>query len=92
MDGRRPLLNRFLLLATLAAPAFAQGPLSPPTAPAPQGKTLDQIEPRVDLQRTVNPLPTDTDNTIIISQPGSYYLSAGLGVTKLNGIRVTTSA
>src|SRR3954453_112353 len=75
-----------------AASALAQGNLTPPPgAPSPTMKTLDQVEPRTDLQRVVNPLPTDATNHIIISSPGSYYLSANLAVTKTNGIHVTVA-
>lgn len=53
-------------------------------------KTLGQVEPRADLQAT--PLPagvtTDANYHFIINQPGSYYLSANLGVTKPNGIQI----
>jgi hypothetical protein len=55
-------------------------------------KTLQQIEPRIDLQRTVNPLPTDANSEIIVDQPGSYYLSANLATTKAIGIHVTVPA
>ena len=44
---------------------FAQGPLTPPGAPAPTMKTLNQIEPRT----AITSLP------FIISAGGSYYLT-----------------
>lgn len=47
---------------------FAQGPLTPPGAPAPTMKTLDQVEPRTAI--------TNAPFTII--QPGSYYLANNL--------------
>ena len=53
-------------------------------------KTLAEVEPRTNLQAT--PLPagvtTDADRHFIINQPGSYYLSANLGVTKTDGIQI----
>ncbi len=55
-------------------------------------KTLQQVEPRTDLQATPAPPGVDTTNAsyhYIINQPGSYYLSANLGVTKTNGIQIT---
>lgn len=74
---------------------LAQGPLTPPPGPpAPTMKTLQQIEPRIDLQATPAPPGVDTTNAnyeFIINQPGSYYLSANLGVTKANGIQVNAA-
>ena len=54
-----------LLLALTATALLAQGPLSPPGAPAPAMKTLTQIEPRTPISATMS-----------ISQPGSYYLTS----------------
>ncbi len=54
-------------------------------------KTLQQVEPRTDLQATPPPagvITTNADYHFIINQPGSYYLSANLGVTKANGIQI----
>ena len=72
----------------------AQGILTPPGAPAPAMKTLDQLEPRTDLQATPAPSGVDTTNTayhFIITQPGSYYLSANLSATKTNGIQINAA-
>jgi parallel beta-helix repeat protein len=71
---------------------LAQGSLTPPGTPAPIFKTLQQIEPRIDLQNAPASA-VDTTNAayhFIINQPGSYYLSANLGVTKTNGIQINT--
>jgi Right handed beta helix region len=48
--------------------AFAQGSLTPPGAPAPTMKTLNQIEPRT----PISSLP------FTISAPGSYYVTTNL--------------
>src|SRR5213078_103728 len=50
----------------------------------------DQIEPRIDLQNAPASAVTTTNANyhFIITQPGSYYLSANLGVTKPNGIQI----
>ncbi|MES2923878.1 MAG: right-handed parallel beta-helix repeat-containing protein [Verrucomicrobiota bacterium] len=80
-----------VLVFALAGSALGQGSLTPLGAPAPIGKTLDQVEPRIDVQRTFNPLPTDASNQVIINTAGSYYLTANLVVTKTNAISITVS-
>lgn len=82
------LFSIFHLLAATAA--SAQGSLTPPGAPAPIFKTLQQIEPRTDLQSPTLPpgVTTDANFEFIINQPGSYYLSANLAVTKFAGIKI----
>ena len=70
------------LLATVTCQqtTFAQGSLTPPGAPAPTMKTLEQIEPRI----PISSLP------YIISQPGSYYLTTNLtGVAGQDGITIS---
>lgn len=54
-------------------------------------KKLDEVEPRTNLQATPASAGVDTshaDYHFIINQPGSYYLSANLVVTKTNGIQI----
>src|SRR3954470_2289628 len=78
-------------LLLLPVPVFPQGSLTPPGPPAPTMKKLDEIEPRTNLQATPAPAGVDTTNAnyhFIINQPGSYYLSANLGVTKTHGIQI----
>lgn len=73
-----------LSLAILVAPVFsrAQGPLTPPGAPAPSMKTLEQIEART----PISSIP------ITISTPGSYYLTANLtGASNSAGITISAS-
>jgi parallel beta-helix repeat protein len=70
---------------------FSQGSLNPPGSPAPTMKRLDELEPRTNLQATPAPAGVDTTNAnfqFVINQPGSYYLSANLAVTKPNGIQI----
>ncbi|MGZ5022930.1 MAG: hypothetical protein ACXWAX_10115, partial [Chthoniobacterales bacterium] len=70
-----------LLLLSLGTPytAFAQGSLTPPAAPTPTMKSLDQIEPRT----PISSLP------FTISTAGSYYVTANLtGVVGQHGITI----
>jgi hypothetical protein len=70
----------FVLIGWLVvSSASAQGPLTPPGAPAPSMKTLAQIEPRI-------PVGPGTD----IGQPGSYYLTTNIsGFVRINASGVT---
>jgi hypothetical protein len=62
-------------------PAFAQGSLTPPGAPAPTMKTLAQIEPRTPIAS----LP------FTITNAGSYYLTTNLvGTSGTNGITIAS--
>ncbi|MBI3852778.1 MAG: hypothetical protein HY298_21190 [Verrucomicrobia bacterium] len=90
------LATVLLLLSTLnlqPTTVFAQGNLTPPGAPAPTMKSLTQIEPRIDLQNAPASAVTTTDPNyhFIITQPGSYYLSANLGVTKTHGVQINAA-
>src|SRR3954468_2089970 len=92
MTRKQTIASVLLILAfqLFSFSAFPQGSLTPPGAPAPTMKTLDQVEPRIDLQNAPASAVTTTnaDYHFIISQPGSYYLSANLAVTKANGIQI----
>ena len=61
---------------------LAQGSLTPPGAPAPTMKTLQQIEPRTAITNT---------GAVTISQPGSYYLTANLAVSSGDAITIATN-
>jgi len=59
----------------------AQGNLTPPGAPAPVMKTLDQIEARTPISAA----------PFTISAPGSYYLTTNVTTTVSNAIVITAS-
>jgi hypothetical protein len=98
--------HTLLLLPAIFIPLalIAQGPLTPPPgAPVPLMKTLQQVEPRIDVAT----LPGDATTVFVISAPGSYYLSgnvvvpsgkAGIGIAAaevaldLNGFAITGAA
>lgn len=65
--------------SVFALSSLAQGPLTPPGAPAPTMKTLDQVEPRTPI----------TNLPLTISSPGSYYLVSNLTGTT-SGITINS--
>lgn len=62
------LIGAALLMGIPARTAHAQGSLTPPGAPGPTMKTLAQVEPRIPVDPTA----------LVLSQPGSYYLTTNL--------------
>jgi hypothetical protein len=63
----------------------AQGSLTPPGAPAPTMKSLDQIYQRVEQRKPISSAPFN------ITQPGSYYLTTNLDLTGKAGISISTN-
>ncbi len=80
-----------LLCALLALPTVAlAGGLTPPGAPAPTMKTLDQVEPRIPVGFLTT--PGDADSSFKITQPGSYYLTADfLGRAGFYGVEIASN-
>lgn len=80
-------MNNKILLTTVSAgfilhSAFGQGALTPPGAPAPLMKTLEQVEPRIPISAL----------GINLTRPGSYYVTTNLfGVAGVHGIQVETN-
>ena len=104
---RTPALLFVVLNLTFPSLALSQGSLTPPGGPAPTMQTLDQLGSKADqLGAKVDEIqaksdkripisaahtPGDADNEFIITQPGSYYLTGNLIVTKTNGISITAA-
>jgi hypothetical protein len=96
LHDRRYLLAGAGLLGVAAMARTAQaGSLNPPGAPAPTGKTTQQLYDAIvalDLRIPVQSLPGGGGAQYVISQPGSYYLAGGLDVTGgIDGISITAS-
>ena len=84
MKTKLQLAALALLLSTInyqLSTAFAQGSLTPPGAPAPMMKTLDQIEARTPISQ----LP------FTINTGGSYYLTGNLSTGASNAIVIAAS-
>ena len=78
-----------LLLATFhsqLSTAFGQGVLTPPGAPAPTMRSLDQVYGRTDARTALT-----NSGAVTISQPGSYYLTTNLAVSSGNAITIATN-
>ncbi len=78
-SDRRTLLAGIGGLAAgtfLAAGRAQAGPLVPSSPPAPTGKPLAEVEPRIAINEANT--PGDAQYTFIITEPGSYYLTANL--------------
>ena len=100
---KTPLRLRLWALALLATAvtdhlALAQGTLTPPSAPAPTMKSLDQIDTHVDTAAAAKRIPINavttpgnSATTYAITQPGSYYLTGNLnGELGKDGIDILT--
>lgn len=74
--------------ALSAAGAAVAGPLTPPAGPvAPTYRTLDQVEPRGAISQPA--APASATAVVVISQPGSYYLTGPIAaVGARHGIHV----
>lgn len=76
------VLSTFVLQPT---PAPAQGSLTPPGAPAPTMKSLDELDAKLEKRTPISAAP------YTISNPGSYYLTANILVAVNNGIVIAAN-
>jgi hypothetical protein len=83
------LITAFVSVFCLPPSAFGQGVLTPPGAPAPTMKSLDQIEARTPVD-AVN-TPGNVSFQFYINQPGSYYLTANVAVSGKSGIGISAN-
>jgi hypothetical protein len=82
----KTLLSTIGLSTFLASTgAFAQGSLTPPGAPAPTMKSLDQIDAKLEKRIPISSAP------FTIDQPGSYYLTTNILVGISDGIDILAS-
>jgi hypothetical protein len=92
-SSRYFILFIFLVSIVINSPfstCFAQGALTPPGAPAPTMKSLDQVEPRT-IVNAAN-TPGDAGDLFVITNSGSYYLTTNLvGVGAKNGVLISAS-
>lgn len=73
-----------LVLAGALVKGVYGGPMDPPAAP---GSTLPQVEPRIPVSQ-----PAPGGFPIVISQPGSYFLTQNItGEAGQDGIQIATS-
>jgi parallel beta-helix repeat protein len=87
-----PSLCAVVIVAFAFHPSFlrGQGSLTPPGAPAPTMKSLDQIEPRTPVDATHT--PGNGIALFAITNPGSYYLTGNIvGAAKMHGISIQTN-
>lgn len=71
------------LCAVPLSPAWGQGALAPSGAPAPNMKTLFEVQPRTAI--------TNRNSLVAISQPGSYYLTGSLTVSAGDAIDINAN-
>src|SRR5262249_42785400 len=77
------LIAVFVASFSILHSSFAQCSLTPPGAPAPTMRTLDQLDAKLEKRTPISSVP------YIINDPGSYYLTTNLtGVASQYGIAV----
>ena len=79
-----PAVFTFLIF-NFSFTTFGQGALTPPGAPAPTMRTLDQLDAKLEKRTPISAVP------FTISQPGSYYLTTNVTTAVSNAIVITAS-
>jgi hypothetical protein len=75
----RPSLLVVVAIAITGGAIATAGPLTPPAGPpAPTGKTLTEVEPRIPVNAETAPPDQAYDAKFLITEPGSYYLTEDL--------------
>lgn len=85
---KTPRLAVLLSLVMFAASSPAQGPLTPPGAPAPTMRSLAEVEPRIPLKDGSPGVTANSNGGFTIDQPGAYYLKGNLTVAAGDGIAI----
>lgn len=84
-DRRALIAGAGLLGAAAVASRAGAGSLTPPGAPSPTMKTLQQVEPRIPINQAT--APGDPGSLHVITKPGIYYLEDDIvGVAGKQGI------
>src|SRR5882757_9770403 len=75
-----PLVAAVAIVSSLSHQRVApQGPLTPPGAPTPSMKSLDQIDAHIDVAAGEKRIPiAGGTGPFVISSPGSYFLTGDL--------------
>ena len=89
----RPSLVALLLFIAAAGRAFSQGPLTPPGAPGPTMKSLDELDAKLNQAnaKAEKRIPIST-LPFNINASGSYYLTGNLSLNSgANGITINAN-
>src|SRR5438093_13648705 len=75
----------YAIFAMTIDSAFAQGSLTPPGAPGPTMKSLDQLDAKLEKRTPISSAPFNITNS------GSYYLTTNLNVAAGDAIAISVN-